>query len=243
LSNSHSGIRTVLFDLDGTLRHNHPTYAETFFSIAARLGAPASAPDQRGALRWLHAYWARSAELMSDRARLGEGSEDFWINHCRLLLVALGCTPEQAYNLAPAVYQGMNDEYLPQDRVFPDVLAALEALKQAGYRLAVLSNRSRPYLEQLQNLDLAGYFEGTFHTGGTGVWKPDPLAFQQALDEMGVQPAETVYVGDNYYADVIGARAAGLAPVLLDPDGLFPEAECAVIRSIGELPELLAREK
>ena len=49
------------------------------------------------------------------------------------------------------------------------------------------------------------------------------------------QPDQTIYVGDNYFADILGAANAGLRPVLLDPDGLFPEAACPVISSLGEL--------
>jgi FMN phosphatase YigB (HAD superfamily) len=42
-------------------------------------------------------------------------------------------------------------------------------------------------------------------------------------------------VGDNYFADVVGARRAGLTPVLFDPDEIFPEADCIVIKSFDEL--------
>ena len=46
-------------------------------------------------------------------------------------------------------------------------------------------------------------------------------------------------MGDNYFADVVGSLRAGLRPVLYDPNGLFPEAGCAVIQSFDQLPGLL----
>jgi FMN phosphatase YigB (HAD superfamily) len=49
-------------------------------------------------------------------------------------------------------------------------------------------------------------------------------------------------VGDNWFADVVGAKAAGLTPVLYDPRGIFDDPECAVIRSFDELPRLLGLE-
>jgi putative hydrolase of the HAD superfamily len=55
----------------------------------------------------------------------------------------------------------------------------------------------------------------------------------------GCSAATTVYVGDNYYADVEGARAAGMMPILIDPDGIFPDPGCPVIRSLGELEAAL----
>jgi HAD superfamily hydrolase (TIGR01662 family) len=232
-------IRAILFDLDGTLRHSRPHYTETFTGIAARLGLNVTGEDRRRGARWLHYYWAKSDELVADRSRYADEPEAFWMNHARLVLVALGCAPEQASTLAPQAYQLMNDEFKPQDWVPPDIPPALQSLKDAGYQLAVLSNRSKSYQEQLEALGLAPYFAFALHAGQIEAWKPDPDVFHRALGQMGSRPEETLYVGDNYFADVVGSRGAGLTPVLVDPDGLFPEADCAVIRCIGELPELL----
>lgn len=66
-------------------------------------------------------------------------------------------------------------------------------------------------------------------------YKPEPGIFEHALKKLDVTAAETVYVGDNYYADVVGARRAGLQPVLYDPNGIFPDADCVTIRSFDDL--------
>jgi putative hydrolase of the HAD superfamily len=75
--------------------------------------------------------------------------------------------------------------------------------------------------------------------GQVSAWKPDPGLFIHALECLGVPAQSAIYVGDNYYADVVGARRAGVHPVLYDPEGVFPNADCTVIRRIGEL-DLLA---
>jgi FMN phosphatase YigB (HAD superfamily) len=240
---SANGFRAILFDMDGTLRHNRPHFAQAFFDIAASLGAPPTAEAFSNAARWLHYYWAKSEELVADRAVFGEDLVGFWTNHARLMLVTLGCPLEQAVELAPLAYQRMNDDYHPQDWVSPDVPPTLGALRDAGYHLAVLSNRSQPYQEQLESLGLAPYFEFFFLAGAMDTWKPDPQVFLKSIQQMGLQPGQAVYMGDNYYADVLGSRRAGLTPVLLDPDSLFPEADCAILRKLGELPELLAHHK
>ena len=67
------------------------------------------------------------------------------------------------------------------------------------------------------------------------IYKPDPGIFKHALDRAKVSAQETVYVGDNYFADVVGSRRAGLQPVLYDPNSIFPEADCTVIKSFDEL--------
>jgi putative hydrolase of the HAD superfamily len=232
-------IRAILFDLDGTLRHSRPHYNEAFAAIATRLGLAVTPEDRRRGGRWLHYYWAKSDELVADRSQYADDPEAFWTNHVRWVLIALGCDPQQSARLAPQAYQLMNDEFKPQDWVPPDIPPALQTLKNAGYRLAVLSNRSKPFQDQLETLELDSYFEFAHHAGEIEAWKPDPEIFQRALEAMGSRPGETVYVGDNYFADVVGARSAGLIPVLVDPEGLFPEADCVVIRCIGELPGLL----
>ena len=213
---SPNGIRAICFDLDGTLRHSRPTFAEAFFDVAARLGVPYSRESRQSAARWLLYYWAKSDELVSDREIFAGQDEAFWRNHAKLFLEVLGCSPEQAVDLAAAASQHMADEFKPLDWVPPDVPLALQALKSAGFNLAVVSNRGKPYLEQLETLGLAGYFEFALHAGELGYWKPDAQIFHQAVERLGIQPGQSLYVGDNYYADVVGANRAGLKPVLID---------------------------
>ena len=68
---------------------------------------------------------------------------------------------------------------------------------------------------------------------------PTREIFDRALKITGVLPEETVYIGDNYYADILGAKKAGIQPILLDPKSIFPEATCTVIRTIRDLGTLL----
>ncbi|HXG64093.1 MAG TPA: HAD-IA family hydrolase, partial [Blastocatellia bacterium] len=74
-----------------------------------------------------------------------------------------------------------------------------------------------------------------------GVEKPDRRIFHIALEKAGVSAQEAAYVGDLYSVDVLGARQAGLLPVLYDPYQLNPEADCLKIQTIGDLPVLLKK--
>jgi putative hydrolase of the HAD superfamily len=231
------GINTILFDLDGTLRYSQPTFYQAFFNIAFRLGAPDTPQGRRRMMHWLHRYWAQSTELLAD-IRAYPDHESFWTNHARLALLETGCTTEDADRLAPAVYREMEAEYRPGDWVPPEVPETLAALKSAGYHLAVVSNRNKPYQEQLEMLGLADFFEFSLAAGEVDSWKPDPEIFRHAVKRLGIQPCQAVYVGDNYYADVVGAQRAGLCAVLLDKDQLFPEADCKVIPNFRALKRL-----
>lgn len=231
-----NGIQAILFDLDGTLRHNRPASATVFLDHAASLGAADSPELRRQAIRWTHSYWAQSPELAQDLKDYPE-VEQFWSHYAYRFLLAFACSPEQAADLAPQVHSYMRSMHQPEDIVLPDVPETLQNLKAWGFHLGVLSNRDEPCNDYLGQIGLAQYFELALVAGELSAWKPQPEIFLLALQRLGLKPHETLYVGDNYYADIIGAERAGLHPVLIDPDGLFPEARCQVIRSIGELPE------
>lgn len=239
-----NGIRAVLFDLDGTLRHNKPSASLVFLDFAVQLGLPDSSANRQANLRWVHYYWAQSPELFADlAAHQDELSEGFWTQYARRCLEAFGADPETAGRLAPEIQRLMHEQYDPiyENWIPEDVPATLQELRQAGYCLGVVSNRSTPFAGELEKMGLAGYFDFVLAAGEVNAWKPEPGIFVHALQRCAFKPEETVYVGDNYYADVVGAQNAGLLPVLIDPQHLFPDATCAVIRSIGELPALLTR--
>lgn len=231
---SNNKFSTILFDLDGTLRHSRPSFTDTFLSQAFQLGAPDSPEQRRQATRWLHYYWAQSPEMLADRQAYGT-EEVFWTNHARLFLINLGCQPEQAQTLAPDLFRYYEEEFEPEDWVPPDVPDTLQALISFGYHLGVVSNRSQTYQQQLADLRLDQYFKCVVAAGEVNSWKPDTIIFQHALSELGVLPEDTIYVGDNYYADVVGSRRAGIQPILLDPQGIFPDADCPVIHTISDL--------
>jgi len=239
LSSLGRGLRTLLFDLDGTLRFNRPSYTDAFYNYAVSLGVPDGAERRRRAARWSHYYWAQSDELFVDLQTYPGSEDEFWLNYAVRSLRAFDCPDEYAQEFAPQVHEYMTYQHKPVSWVPPDVPETLGALKAAGFRLALVTNRSKPCDEELAQLGLQDFFELALTAGEANAWKPDPAIFVQALQRLGASAAAAMYVGDNYYADVVGARQAGLQPILLDPRELFPEAECLVIRTIGELQALI----
>jgi HAD superfamily hydrolase (TIGR01549 family) len=233
-------IRAILFDLDGTLRYNVPSSNHAFFDFATALGVADSQPLRLSAMRWVHYYWAQSPELMADIGVYGGLNEEFWVFYSQRTLLNFGCSPEQAVALAPEVQRRMAEEYQPQDHVPQQVFETLQTLKQAGFSMAVVSNRSTPYEEQLTNLGLEEYFAFALAAGEVNSWKPEAGIFLHALERLGAAPAQAIYVGDNYFADVVGAQNAGIRPVLVDPEGVFPDVQCQVIRQVDELLGLLS---
>jgi len=237
---SPNGIKTVLFDLDGTLRLNLPPGGEVFTEYVTRLGFPISQEDHLRSERWEHYYWASSPDLKSDHDLYGGETRDFWRNYSRRRLIALGIAPQVAFDLAEQVTHYMEENYRPQTLVAEGAIPVLRQLQEAGYRLAVVSNRAHPYHEELERLGLASFFEFALAGGEINSYKPQPGIFETALQRLETHPRQAIYVGDNYFADVIGARQAGLWPVLYDPRGIFPEAGCPILTSFSALPLILS---
>jgi HAD superfamily hydrolase (TIGR01662 family) len=234
-----NGIKAIFFDLDGTLRHSVPSGGEVFTDYVQTLGLQVDEEARLRAMRWEHFYWANSVDLRDDLLAHSGESENFWIEYSRRRLTALGASPEWAIEFAPAISKHMGEFYKPESIVPTDVRKALPELKEAGYLLAVISNRDKPFQELLQDHGIGEFFDFSMAAGEVRVWKPDPGIFEYALQRVNLAPQDVIYVGDNYYADVVGSRAAGLRPVLYDPLGIFPDADCETIKSFDELKSLI----
>lgn len=118
----------------------------------------------------------------------------------------------------------------------PDLLGDL----RESYRVGLLTDG--PLVAQrgkLQTLDWADLFDAVVITGSLPTGKPDERAFAAICDELGVEPAATVYVGDRPEVDVQGAAAAGLATVQVRYPG-GPEAHAAA-DAVVDRAELVAR--
>jgi putative hydrolase of the HAD superfamily len=133
----------------------------------------------------------------------------------------------------------MGEEYKPESVVPDDVRRALVDLKEAGYVMAVLSNRNKPFQDTLDSHNISEFFDFSIAGGEVDAYKPEPGLFEHALKRANLTARETVYVGDNYFADVVGSRRAGLTPILYDPVGIFPDADCTTIKTFDELHSVI----
>lgn len=230
---------TIIFDLDGTLRESIPSGDQFMLEHAVSLGVECPDDCFLSARQWAHRYWASSEYLLMDQEAYGRGERAFWENYARRTLETIGAPPEQVEKLAPTLHQHMHENYHPEDTIPADVVPTLKALRSAGLTLGLLTNRSDSPTEYLQKVGLADQLDFFIAAGEIGVWKPDPEIFYYSLGMARALPQQTIYIGDNYYADVVGAENAGLIPVLIDRDQIFPDAPCPTIHEIGELLTLL----
>lgn len=133
-------------------------------------------------------------------------------------------------------------------RIEPEVVAMVSGLSE-NFRLGFISNYPcGPSIRtSLHNTGLHDFFEAIVISGEVGRIKPHPLIFETLLEAMEIPAEHCVYIGDNWLADVQGAKRAGMKSILLEQhEGYekFPPEEDhmepdAVLQHITELPDLL----
>ena len=135
-------------------------------------------------------------------------------------------------------------------RAFDDVVPLLDELDARGIAYGAVSNNVHDY--QRAKLDAAGLERIRILVGidTVGAAKPDPAIFREGVRLLGTDADKTLYIGDNLSVDAEGATAAGLRGVWLDRPGNpqpaqqdaggLPGEEISVVKSLAEVPRLLA---
>ena len=224
-------IRAVTIDALGTLLELVPPAPRLRAGLRDRLGVEVSEPEAGRAMK---------AEIAYYRAHLWMGHDAAGLARLRracaeVLRDALGRPELDAEVVEETLLAAIRFE------PFPDTVAALHALRAAGVKVVAASNWDVSLHEQLANTGLTELLDGAVSSAEVGAPKPDPEVFMRALALAGAAAGEALHVGDDVEADVGGALAAGLEPVLIDRDGTL-EAPPGVrrIASLAELPRLCA---
>jgi putative hydrolase of the HAD superfamily len=136
-------------------------------------------------------------------------------------------------------------EYQQQENLWefvPDeVPATLNRLRSMGFTLVVISNANGRLRHLFRRIGLADSVDALVDSHEEGVEKPDPRLFHIALQRVNGDAQSAVYIGDLYHVDVIGARRAGIQPVLLDVEGLYRDVDCPTVGAFRDFPALLVR--
>jgi putative hydrolase of the HAD superfamily len=120
-----------------------------------------------------------------------------------------------------------------------------EQLHEIGerYQIAVISNADGKIEDVLRRCGIAQCFRTVTDSGLVGYEKPRPEIFRQALKSMNAAPEESLYVGDLYSVDYLGATAAGMQAMLMDVPGAYRDKGVPRVESLEELQAILRDEK
>lgn len=189
--------KALLVDAVGTLVLPSQPMAQIYRKIGEKYGVEYS--EDEILKRYRRAYeqpWARS------RLRYVNDGRAFWQH---IVSSSTGCTDSQYFEELYSYYTTDKAWHLCD----PNTEKVFQALREAGVKIAVVSNfdtRLRPLLRAL-NCD--HWFDAVTVSAEVEAEKPNPTIFLKACDFLGVQPEDAVHVGDDRRNDIWGARDAG----------------------------------
>jgi FMN phosphatase YigB (HAD superfamily)/ASC-1-like (ASCH) protein len=228
----------VLFDLGHTLVYFDPPETTVVQAALRDLQIDRSLPQIEAALQvvWdIHYKDAATATF----AATPDHDRDTQLQLARGFLSQLGLTVDDKL---VETYEGLLDSRFSQPgamRTFPEATEVLSVLQDMHYRLGIVSNWSWDLRNRVAQVELEPYFEVVWASAYAGCNKPHPGIFFQALVQMDLSARRTLYVGDSYRHDIVGARNAGLDAVLLDRTGKADVPDCPVIQDLRGLFDLL----
>ena len=216
----------MLFDFGGTLAFlDYELLASEFSRRGPRIDALQLEHSEYAGRRWIDEY------LMRGSPPSGIGA---YYDYFRAWMVAAGFPGDGVDELRARFLEIHRAETLWRV-VRPGIIEALARLKDAGLKLGVVSNAEGQVAGDAERFGLAKFFDVIIDSHVVGVAKPDPRIFQIALERLGVSAAESVFAGDIYSIDVLGARAAGIDAAVIDQHGRYDWIEHRRIRHVREL--------
>jgi len=185
-------IKAVIFDLYGTLIYNKDT--NPYARLFFELGL--------------------SPEEMKQARRIAL-TEDFTDLSGLVTRIKPGATMSlQSYE--EEVAAGISSA-----RTFPETYEVLEALQKRDLQVGLISNLASPYKKSFFDLGLEKYFHSVIFSCEVGLYKPNPKIYERAIQDLGLEPAQTFMVGDKLHCDVDGPASIGMKGMLIDRENKY----------------------
>lgn len=232
-------IEAVIFDVGGTLLRPREPYNDTVFKIVTEAGVDVRREDLHDAVQpAMDELWRRTGRDLDLWAN-DHTIREFWNLYYGIILSELGVPKEER----PPIIQQIQRVYRQHEHweTYPEAEEVLHALHEEGYTLGVVSDWQTSLLELLDHLELTRYFRFVVASAIVKTGKPTPSMFREAIRRAGVEAHEAVFVGDLYMTDIVGSRAAGMHPVLVDRSRTPAPVDCDLVRDLSGLLPLLER--
>lgn len=230
-------IKAVFFDAAGTLFTVKGSVGEIYACLAREHGKEVAVTDLESRFRHCFATTPAMAfpeVVPQDLARI---ERQWWRDLVQRIFAPLGPFPEFA-TYFDALFAWFARAEVWQ--LYPETIETLLALKSRNLYLEVVSNFDSRLFGLLDGLQIANFFDPVIISTRAGYAKPAVEIFTQALAYHNLRPDEALHVGDSLQADIVGARAAGLAAVLIDRKGKDHQTEGYYrVKSLGELSAVI----
>jgi putative hydrolase of the HAD superfamily len=230
-------VRALTFDAAGTLIEIAEPVGETYARIAGRHGIAVVPADVEARFRAAMSAAPPLAFAGISAVGLRAREREWWRAVVRAALGEPSNVP--AFDRC---FDALFLHYARADawRVFPEVFATLGGLRARGLALAVVSNFDSRLVPLLADLGVGRLVDRVFVSSSVGYAKPDPTIFRVVCSMLGIPARAVLHVGDSMTLDVEGARAAGIAAVLVERKARRPAPDGApTIATLAEIDALV----
>ena len=203
-------IKVITFDAGNTLIRLSRPVGVTYAAVAKRFGAELNPIDLEHGFRAAWKTVPRSPDVPGPRP---DDGRSWWRDVVIQTLENARAEVEPFDGFFDAVYQEFTVPGVW--RLEPGALELLQDLRQAGFRLGIISNFDLRLREILKHVGVLDLFEQIVVSSQVGAEKPSPRIFEEALRRFAIEPAELLHVGDEEKADGEGARALGIQAFIL----------------------------
>jgi putative hydrolase of the HAD superfamily len=221
--------KAVLFDLDDTLIRAYAQPEEAWTRLLHIFAVHLDAPD--------------AAAIERVRVAVMEASRAFWTNQTAAAKWRLDIPQARRLALADKIADAFTEMRRNEYRLYPDAHATVDALREAGVKLALVTNGSSDMQRyKIERFDLSHRFHHIQIEGEFGQGKPELAVYRHALQQLGCEAGDAWMVGDNYEWEVVAPQKLGMCGIWYDPhDAGVPAHATAqptrVIKRLGELLE------
>jgi HAD superfamily hydrolase (TIGR01549 family) len=237
-------FKAVLFDMFDTLVLINRDY-EFYNHAVTRMHKYLTEQGVNMALEPFHEAYVKARDELYAKAE--ENLEEPHFNvRIQNALQMLGHNYEASNPIVAGATWEFCQEFFNNVRIDDNAKTVLQTLHSSNYKLGVVSNFAIPegvhYL--LQNNQITSLFETIIVSGEVNRRKPHPDIFKTALEKMGLNSSETVFVGDTADADVGGAHGVGMKAVYIKrrlEQTLEKYTPDVIIESLSELPDAIKK--
>jgi len=223
----------IFFDVDDTLIEWVTRWDDAFVEAARSVGVEVSPERALQALD--HAIAIFYEECVREHHARGD-PEAFWLDYDSRVLEMLGVGERSREAAARVADLLTRPEAM---RLYPEVPQVLESLSAGGARLGIVTGRPRA-APDLERLGVLRYFAPVLDAFSVGSAKAAGRMFRVAAEVAAESERVGWHVGDTYDSDVLGARASGLRPVLVDRDGRHQKVDCPRVEDLRGLLDVIA---
>lgn len=221
-------IRVVFFDIGNTLFF----YNYKFFSDLLRQRFDIDRDP-----RELEAIHYSLGEMIQQKAREWSDHQSLVKDVYHMWLEEMGVDGEKI----PRIIEVVDTHPFPHlfwAKMGEGVRETLDWFKDRGIKMGVISNAEGQIKRLLEHVGVDEYFDVVLDSKEVGIEKPDIRIFRKALDCVGARPEEAIHVGDLLETDVMGSKAAGMTPVLVDRENRHAEVDVLRVRRVYEVIHL-----